>query len=106
VKGKSPWTALRRALDVSVDSIANDSAGLRAARMQTDTPALRAAVQEKHRAWNALLVPHIIERLGGGSDEALHRIRRTAPVTRTRLSRARCLPSGCASYGQRKPVRR
>jgi AcrR family transcriptional regulator len=68
---EAPWTALRRALDVSVNSIANDSAGLRAARMQTDTPALRAAVQEKHRAWNALLVPHVIERLGGGSDEAL-----------------------------------
>jgi AcrR family transcriptional regulator len=71
---EAPWTALRRALDVSVDSITNDSAGLRAARMQTDTPALRAAVQEKHRTWTALLVPHIIERLGrpaSGSENAV-----------------------------------
>jgi AcrR family transcriptional regulator len=68
---EAPWTALRRALDVSVNSIANDSAGLRAARMQTDTPALRVAVQEKHRAWSALLVPLVMERLDGRSDETL-----------------------------------
>ncbi|MBJ7337584.1 TetR/AcrR family transcriptional regulator [Mycolicibacterium sp.] len=61
---EAPWTALRRALDVSVNSITNDSAGLRAARMRTDTPALRAAVQEKHRAWTVLLVPDLVERLG------------------------------------------
>jgi hypothetical protein len=39
--------------------------------MQTDTPALRAAVQEKHRTWTALLVPNVIERLGRGADENL-----------------------------------
>jgi AcrR family transcriptional regulator len=76
---EAPWVALRRALDVSVNSIASDSAGLRAARMQTDTPALRAAVQEKHRAWSALLVPDVMERLGVGSDEGL-RVRAEAIV--------------------------
>ena len=65
-RDEAPWTALRRALDVSVNSISNDSAGLRAARMQTDTPALRAAVQEKHRAWSRLLVPIVVEFLGDG----------------------------------------
>lgn len=39
--------------------------------MQTDTPALRAAIHEKHRAWSALLVPLVIERLDGRSDEKL-----------------------------------
>ncbi|CAN5678705.1 hypothetical protein BH09ACT8_BH09ACT8_40520 [soil metagenome] len=78
-RDESPWSALRRALDVSVNSIANDSAGLRAARMQTDTPALRAAVQEKHRAWSALLVPNVIERLGDGGPDIL-RIRAEAMV--------------------------
>jgi AcrR family transcriptional regulator len=78
---EAPWTALRRALDVSVDSITNDSAGLRAARMRTDTPALRAAVQEKHRAWTALLVPHLLERLDrhDGGEEAV-RVRAEAMV--------------------------
>lgn len=51
-----------------MDSITNDSAGLRAARMRTDTPALRAAVQEKHRAWTTLLVPHLLERHDGGKE--------------------------------------
>jgi AcrR family transcriptional regulator len=76
---ENPWVSLRRALDVSVNFIVNDSAGVRAARMQMETPALRSAMQEKQRAWSALLVPDVMERLGGGSDESL-RIRAEAMV--------------------------
>jgi AcrR family transcriptional regulator len=60
-----PWTALRHALEVAVRSIVDGDAGLAGTTMMANTPALRAAMTQKHAYWQQLLVPNVTTRLGG-----------------------------------------
>ena len=60
-----PWTALRHALQVCVDSLEGEEAGLRTATMLAGTPALRTAMLSKHAQWERLLIPQVIDRLDG-----------------------------------------
>jgi AcrR family transcriptional regulator len=62
---ESVWTALRGALQVSVDSLENGEYGLRKATMLAETPSLRTAMLGKHLQWQQLLVPEAAGRLGG-----------------------------------------
>jgi AcrR family transcriptional regulator len=62
---EQPWTALRLALDVAVSTIVEGDAGLAGTTMMANTPALRAAMTQKHAYWQQLLVPDISVRLGG-----------------------------------------
>jgi AcrR family transcriptional regulator len=58
-----PWTALRMALEVIIDT--NDVSRTRqASRMFISTPALKARQYEKTMAWQALLLPEVARRLG------------------------------------------
>ncbi|MGC0370040.1 TetR/AcrR family transcriptional regulator [Microbacterium sp. SLBN-111] len=64
-----PWEALRRALD-SVHALERDSGDLlKIARMMYDTPSLLSRSAEKHRHWQALLLPGIRARLGPDADD-------------------------------------
>jgi len=63
--GERPWTALRHALEVVVRSIVDGDAGLAGTTMIANTPALRAAMTQKHAHWQQLLAPDITARLGG-----------------------------------------
>jgi AcrR family transcriptional regulator len=60
-----PWEALRHALQVCVDSLEGEEAGLRTATMLAGTPALRTAILGKHLQWEQLLIPQVVERLDG-----------------------------------------
>lgn len=62
---EDPWTALRKALEVAVRSIAEGDTGLARTTMMANTPALRAAMTQKHAYWQQLLVPDVADRLGG-----------------------------------------
>lgn len=77
-----PWTALRHALQVCVDSLEGAEAGLRTATMSAGTPALRTAMLSKHAQWERLLVPQVPT----GSTAP----RRPASCGRTPWSPARC----------------
>jgi len=62
---EDPWTALRHALEVCVESLEleDDEVGLRRAKMLANTPSLRTAMLDKQLRWQQLLVPHIENRL-------------------------------------------
>ena len=60
---EEPWTALRHALDVCVESLTGDQVGLRRAKMLADTPSLRTAMLDKQLRWQRMLVPHVEQRL-------------------------------------------
>ncbi|MGW1530344.1 TetR/AcrR family transcriptional regulator [Streptomyces sp. NPDC002159] len=58
-----PWTALRHALQICVDSLEGQELGLRRATMLANTPSLRTAMLDKQLRWQQMLVPHVAERL-------------------------------------------
>ncbi|WP_234533117.1 TetR/AcrR family transcriptional regulator [Streptomyces shenzhenensis] len=60
---EDPWTALRHALEVCVDSLEEDELGLRRAKMLATTASLRTAMLDKHLRWQQILVPHVEKRL-------------------------------------------
>ncbi|MYS21763.1 transcriptional regulator, TetR family [Streptomyces sp. DvalAA-14] len=60
------WVSLRRALDVCVDAMENEPGGLRRATMLAGTPALRAAIANKHLQWQEALTPYVRERVAAG----------------------------------------
>ena len=60
---EDPWTALRHAVQVCVESLEDQQAGLRRATMLADTPSLRTAMLDKQLRWQQMLIPHVKERL-------------------------------------------
>jgi AcrR family transcriptional regulator len=64
------WQALRGALSVLLAAIEEDrESALARARMVARTPSRRAARQQKHAQWRELLVPGVLARLEGGTQE-------------------------------------
>lgn len=63
---ESAWEALRRAFDEPLRTLRQDG-GIALARstLLATTPSLRAAQQQKHAQWNALLAPAVADRLTG-----------------------------------------
>ncbi|MCZ4604978.1 TetR/AcrR family transcriptional regulator [Streptomyces sp. Lzd4kr] len=60
---EEPWSALRHALEVCVETLEGDEVGLRRAKMLADTPSLRTAMLDKQLRWQRMLVPHVEQRL-------------------------------------------
>jgi len=60
-----PWEAIRRALDEHLDKLNSDPGGtlLATSVMLASTPTLRAALANKHKEWEDLLVPLVASRL-------------------------------------------
>jgi AcrR family transcriptional regulator len=73
---ESVWEALRRAFDEPLGALKNDG-GIALARsaLLATTPSLRAAQQQKHAQWNALLAPAVIDRLTGPATTREHQAR-------------------------------
>jgi AcrR family transcriptional regulator len=69
---EEPWSALRHALEVCVESLEGDEVGLRRAKMLAGTPSLRTAMLDKQLRWQEMLVPHVEQRLrGSGQPQTL-----------------------------------
>lgn len=65
---EAPWDALRRALDKPLEALGEDpKPTLDRCLMFAATPSLRAAQQRKHAQWETLLVPLVVQRLGGAT---------------------------------------
>ncbi|MEU5382052.1 helix-turn-helix domain-containing protein [Streptomyces sp. NPDC005968] len=60
---EDPWIALRHAVQVCVDSLEREEAGLRRATMLANTPSLRTAMLDKQLRWQHMLIPHLEGRL-------------------------------------------
>jgi len=65
-----PWEALRGALDEHLDTLNSDPDGtmLATSVMLANTPALRAALANKHAEWENLLAPLVVRHLGGSPE--------------------------------------
>jgi len=66
-RDERPWEALRSALDEHLNDLNNDQDGrlLATSVMLANTPALRAALTNKHAEWEDLLVPLVVRHLNG-----------------------------------------
>jgi len=66
-----PWEAIRRALDEHLDKLNSDPGGtlLATSVMLASTPTLRAALANKHKEWEDLLVPLVASRLTDPSEQ-------------------------------------
>ena len=62
---EDPWSALRHALQVCVESMEGHRFGLRRATMLANTPSLRTAMLDKQLRWQQMLAPHVEHRLQG-----------------------------------------
>ncbi|MEU1417438.1 TetR/AcrR family transcriptional regulator [Streptomyces sp. NPDC005731] len=62
------WTALRRALQVCVDSLEKDVNGVQKAQMLASSPSLRTALRDKQMRWTQLLVPYVTARLESSAE--------------------------------------
>ena len=67
--GEDPWPALRAAIQVCVDDLQRDRAGLQRARMLASTPSLRTALRDKQARWADGLVPLVVARVQGREDD-------------------------------------
>ncbi len=68
--GEPVWQVLRHAFaPIEASAAAETETGLRIMRVMMRTPSLRARNLEKHSAWAEMLVPVIMERVGGPIEE-------------------------------------
>ncbi|MEW2470558.1 TetR/AcrR family transcriptional regulator [Streptomyces sp. NPDC046994] len=65
---ENAWTALRRALQVCVDSLERDVNGVQKAQMLASSPSLRTALRDKQMRWTQLLVPYVTARLESSAE--------------------------------------